>query len=63
MARISLLMSYKTLLVVKASFAKDTVNLLRKTTIKLGKLRLDRGRVTKQLAQLRLYSKTNSPSN
>jgi hypothetical protein len=49
-ARISLLMSRKTLLAIKASVAKDAVNLVRKTAIKLGKSRLGRGRVTEQLA-------------
>jgi hypothetical protein len=46
----SLLMSRKTLLAIKASVAKDAVNLLRKTAIKLGKLRLGRGRATEQSA-------------
>ena len=35
-------MSHKTLLAIKASVTKDTVNLLRKITIGLGNLRFSR---------------------
>jgi hypothetical protein len=62
-ARMSLLMSRKTLLAIKASVAKDAVNLLRKITIRLRKLRFSRGRVTKQSAQFRLCSRANTPLN
>jgi len=62
-ARISLLLvSYKSLVVIKASVAKDAVNLLRKATIELRKLGLGKGRATKQSAELRLCSWPNSLS-
>jgi hypothetical protein len=48
MTRISLLLvSHKSLIAIKASVAKDAVNLLRKAIIELGKLRLGGGRATK----------------
>jgi hypothetical protein len=42
-----LLVSHKSLVAIKASVAKDIINLLKKATIELGKLGLGRGRATK----------------
>lgn len=54
-------MSRKTLLAIKVLVVKDVVNLLRKITIRLGKLRFGRKRVTEQSAQFRLCSRANTP--
>jgi hypothetical protein len=48
MAKMNLLLvSYKNLVVIKVSVAKDVVNLLRKTIIELGKLGLGGEKATK----------------
>jgi hypothetical protein len=57
------LVSRNTLVAIKPSIAKNALNWLRKAVVRLGKLRLGKGRATEQSAELSLCSKPNSPLN